>query len=99
MFAVEPEGSPVLSGGEPGPHTIQGIGAGFVPGNMDASLMDEALKVSNEEAFDMARRLAKSEGMPIGISSGAIAAAALKLAKRDEMDGKMIVAIIFALPA
>jgi cysteine synthase A len=75
MFAVEPEGSPVLSGGDAGPHTIQGIGAGFVPGNMDAELMDEALKVSNEEAFEMARRLAKSEGIPVGISSGAIAGA------------------------
>lgn len=94
MFAVEPEGSPVLSGGDAGPHTIQGIGAGFVPDNMDAGLMDEALKVSNEEAFEMARRLAKSEGIPVGISSGAIAGAALKVAKRTDMEGKMIVAII-----
>lgn len=94
MFAVEPEGSPVLSGGVAGPHMTQGIGAGFVPANMDRSLMDEALKVSNDEAFEMARRLARTEGVPVGISSGAIAAAALKLAKRGEMDGKMIVAII-----
>jgi len=94
MFAVEPEGSPVLSGGEAGPHMIQGIGAGFVPGNMDTSLMDEAVQVSNDEAFDMARRIAKSEGVPIGISSGGIVAAALKVAKRAEMEGKTIVAIV-----
>lgn len=94
MFAVEPEGSPVLSGGHAGPHMIQGIGAGFVPDNMDVTLMDEALQVSNDEAFAMARRLAKSEGIPVGISSGAIAAAALKLARRGDMAGKMIVAII-----
>ena len=94
MFAVEPEGSPVLSGGEPGPHMIQGIGAGFVPGNMDTSLMDEAVQVSNDEAFEMARRIAQAEGIPIGISSGGIVAAALKVAKRPDMDGKTLVAII-----
>ena len=94
MFAVEPEGSPVLSGGEAGPHTIQGIGAGFIPGNMDTALMDGAVQVSNEEAFAMARRLAKTEGIPVGISSGAIAAAAIKVAKREDMAGQMIAAII-----
>ena len=94
MFAVEPEGSPVLSGGEPGPHMIQGIGAGFVPGNMDASLMDEAVQVSNDEAFETARRVAKSEGVPIGISSGGIVAAGLKVAARADMEGKTVVAII-----
>ncbi len=94
MFAVEPEGSPVLSGGEAGPHTIQGIGAGFIPANMDTALMDGAVQVSNDEAFEMARRLAKSEGIPVGISSGAIAAAALKVANRADMDGKTIVAIV-----
>lgn len=94
MFAVEPGGSPVLSGGAPGPHTIQGIGAGFVPGNMDTLLMDEAVQVSNEEAFETARRIAKTEGVPVGISSGAIAAAGLKVAKRPDMAGKTVVAII-----
>ena len=94
MFAVEPEDSPVLSGGEPGPHMIQGIGAGIVPGNMDTSLMDEAIRVSNDEAFATARRLARLEGIPIGISSGAALAAGLKVARRDDMAGKMLVVII-----
>lgn len=94
MFAVEPVGSPVLSGGEPGPHTIQGIGAGFIPDNMDTSLMDGAIQIDNDTAFDTARRLARSEGIPVGISSGAIAAAAIQLAKTPEMEGKQIVAII-----
>ena len=94
MFAVEPEGSPVLSGGAGGPHMIQGIGAGFVPDNMDKSLMDEALLVSNDAAMDMARRLARSEGIPVGISSGGALSAAISLAKRDEMKGKMIVVIV-----
>ena len=94
MFAVEPKDSPVLSGGEPGPHMIQGIGAGIVPGNMDTSLMDEAIRVSNDEAFATARRLARLEGIPIGISSGAALAAGLKVARRDDMAGKMLVVII-----
>ncbi|MEM6410421.1 MAG: cysteine synthase A [Pseudomonadota bacterium] len=94
MFAVEPEGSPVLSGGDPGPHMIQGIGAGFVPGNMETGLMDGAVQVSNEEAFEMARRVAKLEGIPVGISSGGILAAGLKVAKQPEMADKMIVVII-----
>ncbi len=94
MFAVEPTGSPVLSGGAPGPHMIQGIGAGFVPGNMELPLMDEAIQVSNEDAFAMARRLARLEGIPAGISSGAALTAGLIVAKRPEMAGKMIVVII-----
>lgn len=94
MFAVEPEGSPVLSGGEPGPHAIQGIGAGFIPDNMDTGLMDGAVRIDNDTAFAMARRLARSEGIPVGISSGAIAAAAIEIAKRPDMDGKQIVAVI-----
>lgn len=94
MIAVEPEGSPVLSGGQPGPHMIQGIGAGFVPGNMDMTLMDEAVQVSNDEAFGMARRIAKLEGVPVGISSGGIIAAALKVARRADMSGKTVVAIV-----
>lgn len=94
MFAVEPEGSPVLSGGDPGPHMIQGIGPGFVPDNMDKSLMDEAIPVGNGAAMDMSRRLAELEGIPVGISSGASLVAALNVAKRPEMKGKMIVAII-----
>lgn len=94
MIAVEPEGSPVLGGGEPGPHMIQGIGPGFVPGNMDLSLMDEAIKVSNDEAMASSRRLAQTEGIPAGISSGAALCAALRVAKRADMKGKTIVAII-----
>ncbi len=94
MFAVEPTGSPVLSGGEPGPHMLQGIGPGFVPDNMDTSLMDEAIQVDNEEAMAMSRRLARTEGIPVGISSGAALTAALRVAKRPDMAGKMIVVII-----
>ena len=94
MFAVEPEDSPVLSGGEPGPHMIQGIGPGFVPDNMDASLMDEAIQVSNEAAMATARRLAQTEGIPVGISSGASLTAGLRVAKMPEMQGKTIVVII-----
>lgn len=94
MYAVEPDGSAVLSGEGPGPHTIQGIGAGFVPDNMDTSLMDGAIRIGNDTAFETARLLAKAEGIPVGISSGAIAAAAMQLAKQPEMEGKQIVAII-----
>ena len=94
MFAVEPEASPVLSGGEPGPHVIQGIGAGFIPGNMDTSLLDGIVKVSNDDAIAMARRVARTEGIPVGISSGAALRAGLEVAKRDDMVGKTIVVII-----
>ena len=94
MFAVEPEASPVLSGGEPGPHVIQGIGAGFIPGNMDTSLLDGIVKVSNDDAIATARRLARTEGIPVGISSGAALTAGLEVAKREDMAGKTIVVII-----
>lgn len=94
MFAVEPEDSAVLSGGEPGPHMIQGIGAGFIPDNMDKSLMDAAIPVSNEDAIATSRRLAKTEGIPVGISSGAALAAGLRVAKMPDMKGKTIVVII-----
>ena len=94
MIAVEPEDSPVLSGGAGGPHKIQGIGAGFVPGNMDASLIDEVITIGNETAFETARKAARLEGIPCGISSGAAIAAALEVAMRPEMKGKTIVAII-----
>jgi len=94
MFAVEPEASPVLSGGEPGPHAIQGIGPGFIPGNMDTSLMDGVVKVANADAIGHARRLARTEGIPVGISSGAALAAGLDVARRPEMAGKTIVVII-----
>ncbi|MDJ0920883.1 MAG: cysteine synthase A [Henriciella sp.] len=94
MFAVEPEDSPVLSGGEGGPHMIQGIGPGMIPGNMSPDLMDGVIKVSNEDAFAAARRLARLEGIPIGISSGAAVTAGLEVAKRPDMDGKTVVVII-----
>jgi cysteine synthase A len=91
IVAVEPSDSPVLSGGEPGSHKIQGIGAGFVPDNLDPSVIDEVVTVSNEEAFSTARHLAREEGILGGISTGAACAAALKIASRDEMDGKLVV--------
>jgi len=94
MIAVEPAASPVLSGGTPGPHPIQGIGAGFVPEVLDTALIDEIIQVSNEETFAQARRLARMEGIPGGISSGAALAATLKVAKRPEMVHKVIVTII-----
>ena len=94
MIAVEPEASPVLSGGAPAPHPIQGIGAGFVPEVLERSLIDEIIQVGNEESFAAARRLARAEGIPAGISSGAALAATLKLARRPEMAGKRIVTII-----
>lgn len=91
IIAVEPEGSPVLSGGARGPHKIQGIGAGFVPKVLDTSFIDEVVRVSNDQAFETSRSLARVEGIPGGISTGANVAAALEVAKRDDMSGKTIV--------
>jgi cysteine synthase A len=93
VIAVEPEDSPVLSGGQPGPHKIQGIGAGFVPDVLDRSLIDDVVTVGNQTAFDTARQLAKLEGIPGGISTGANVAAALEVASRPEFKGKRIVTV------
>ena len=92
--AVEPEASPVLSGGKPGPHKIQGIGADFVPGNFDRSVVDEIVRVKDDDAIRASRRLARSEGLLAGISSGAALHAALEIARRPENEGKTIVALL-----
>ncbi len=94
MFAVEPEDSPVLSGGVPGPHKIQGIGAGFVPGVLNTDMIDEIIKIGNETSYATARRAARLEGLPVGISSGAALAAALEVGGRADMKGKLIVVIL-----
>lgn len=94
VIAVEPEDSPVLSGGNPGPHKIQGIGAGFVPDNLNTSVIDEVMRIANETAFSTAREAARLEGLACGISSGAALAASLELAERPEMKDKRIVVIL-----
>lgn len=94
VVAVEPFDSPILSGGEPGPHRIQGLGANFIPEVLNMKLLDEIIKVRNEDAFDTARKLASIEGLMVGISSGAAVSAAVHLAKRKENAGKMIVVIL-----
>ncbi|MEI7997973.1 MAG: cysteine synthase A [Candidatus Omnitrophota bacterium] len=93
-IAVEPKGSPVMSGGQPGPHKIQGIGAGFIPSIVDTKLIDEIIQVDNDQAFAMAKRLIREEGILCGISSGASVHAAIEIGKRPENKGKLIVAII-----
>ncbi len=92
--AIEPEDSSVISGGVPGPHKIQGIGAGFIPQNLDTGLVDEVIQVANETAFGTAQKVAALEGLPVGISSGAAIAAALEIGQRPEMVGKLIVTVL-----
>jgi cysteine synthase len=92
--AVEPDASPILSGGQRGPHPIQGIGAGFVPDILNTKIYDEIIRVKNDDAFDLARRMAKEEGLLVGISSGAAMWAAIQVAKRQENAGKLVVTII-----
>jgi cysteine synthase A len=94
MVAVEPEDSPVLSGGTPGPHKIQGIGAGFIPAILNRDMIDEVVRIGNETAFRTARHAARLEGLPVGISSGAALAAALEVGARPGMEGKRIVVIL-----
>ena len=94
VVAVEPSDSPVLSGGKPGPHGLQGIGAGFVPEILDTDIYDEILKVENEEAYQAARLIARKQGILVGISSGAALHAAIQLAKRPQNAGKTIVALL-----
>jgi len=94
MIAVEPAASPVLSGGQKGPHPIQGIGAGFVPAVLDTDIVDEIIAVTNEDSFDLARRAAREEGLLVGISSGAALWAALDVAARPESSGKLIVVVL-----
>ncbi|MDY2642453.1 MAG: cysteine synthase A [Mediterranea sp.] len=94
VVAVEPASSPVLQGGKPGPHKIQGIGAGFVPGNYHAEVVDEVIGIENDEALNTSRELARTEGLLVGISSGASLAGAIRLARRTENEGKTIVALL-----
>jgi cysteine synthase len=94
MIAVEPEDSPILSGGNPGPHKIQGIGAGFVPDILNTEVFDEIVTIANETAFEISRQVARTDGVPVGISSGAALAAALEVGSKPDMAGKLIVVII-----